>query len=370
MFSTKILVVEDEEIVAFDIETTLQSLGYEVVGVASSGEEALEKVNLMKPHLVLMDIRIKGEKDGIQVAEEIWHQFTIPIVYLTANADSSTLQRATITEPFGYLLKPFEEKELQTTIEIALARHRAEMKMREALDKERELNEMKSKFIAITTHEFRTPMTAIRMSTDLLERYCQEVMDEKKSKHFQRIKTSIQQMLELMEQVLVLSKSEAGQLKPSPKPLDLEKFCINLVEEFKINSNSSHHLIFNKLTEIEPVYLDENILRYILSNLFSNAIKYSPEGTTIRSELLQENQMIVFRVQDLGIGIPSEDIPRLFQTFHRASNVGTIQGTGLGLSIVKNCIDLQGGEIQVNSEVGKGTTFTIKLPLNLSPPVS
>ena len=129
---TRIMIVEDEGIVVLDIRSNLQELGYEVAGVASSGEEAIEKVAEERPDLVLMDIRLQGRLDGIDAAGQIRARFDIPVVYLTAHADEATLQRAKLTEPFGYLLKPFEERELQTTIELALYRHKMERKLRES----------------------------------------------------------------------------------------------------------------------------------------------------------------------------------------------------------------------------------------------
>ncbi len=363
MSNAKLLVVEDEEIVAFDLESTLKGLGYQVLAVVRSGEEAIASVAKIHPDLVLMDIMLKGRTNGIEAAKEIRNLFNIPVVYLTAYADINTLQQAKITEPFGYLLKPFEEKELQTTIEVALSRHQAEERMRQALAKEKEISELKSRFIAIASHEFRTPLATIGSSTELLQRYCQEVMDDKKSKHFQQIKTSINQMTQLLDDVLVIGKADAGKLEFRPLPIDLVRFCGNLVEELQLNAGQRHIIAFTSQGEFPSACMAENLLRQILTNLLSNAIKYSPEGGTIFFELSCHDEVVTFRIQDKGIGISLEDQNQLFEPFYRAGNVDKIKGTGLGLSIVKKCVDLHRGEIVVESQIGLGTTFTVTLPL-------
>jgi len=363
MSNAKLLIVEDEEIVAFDIESTLKGLGYEVQGIIAFGEEVSASVSKIQPDLVLMDIRLKGSMDGIQAAKEIKSEFNIPVVYLTAHADISTLERAKITEPFGYVLKPFEEKELQTTIEMALSRHQAEERIRQALEKEKEISELKSSFISMASHEFRTPLATIRSSTDLLQRYCRDFMDEKKSKHFQQIETSVTQMTQLLDDVLVIGTAEAGKLDFDPAPLDLLDFCGNIVEELQLNAGRQHTIFFTSQGDCADICMDESLLRKILTNLLSNAIKYSPGSKAVFFELVCENDVVIFRIQDQGIGISLEEQKQLFEPFFRATNVGKIKGTGLGLSIVKKCVDLHGGKITVDSEVGIGTTLTVTIPL-------
>lgn len=363
MPNAKLLIVEDEEIVAFDIESALKGLDYEVSAIVASGEEAIAAAAKTQPDLVLMDIMLKGSIDGIEAAREIRRLFYIPVIYLTAYADISTLQRAKITEPFGYLIKPFEENELQTTVEIALSRHQAEERIRQALEKEKETSEQKSQFISIASHEFRTPLATIHSSTALLQRYCQEFMDEKKSKHFHQIKTSVEQMTQLLDDVLVIGKADAGKLEFKPVPVNLLEFCRNLVEELQLNAGSQHKIAFSSQGECTNACIDETLLRPILTNLLSNAIKYSPEGGYIIFGLFCQERVATFRIQDRGIGIPLEDQKELFAPFYRAANAQKIKGTGLGLSIVKKCVDLHGGQIFVDSQVGLGTKFTVMLPV-------
>ncbi|WP_017720859.1 hybrid sensor histidine kinase/response regulator [Kamptonema formosum] len=367
--NVKILVVEDEVIIGMDIRKTLKKLGYEVPSVVSAGDKAIEGAAEMQPDLVLMDIMLRGKIDGIEAAEQIRRRFNIPVVFLTAHTDLSTLERAKKAEPFGYIVKPFEERELHTTVEIAMARHRSESEVRKALQKEKELNELKSRFVSMVSHEFRTPLSTILFSAGLLETYGPKWPEEKKVTHLHRIQTAVRQMTGLLEDILVIGKAEAGKLEFNPAPLDLEQFCREIAEEIQITDVNKHCINFVSQGRLNDAIMDDKMLRHILSNLLSNAIKYSPEGSTVDFELTalehrgeEQSPAVVFRIQDRGIGIPPEDVDRLFETFYRATNVGTIQGTGLGLAIVKRAVDLHGGEIDVKSEVGAGTRFTVTLP--------
>lgn len=361
--TTTILVVEDEIIIGMDIRNSLIKLGYNVPGVVATGEKAIEKAEKIQPDLILMDIILKGDIDGIQAAEQIRDRLNLPVVFLTAHTDLTTLERAKKTQPFGYIVKPFQEKDLQTTIEIALARCKAETEIRKALEKEKELNELKSRFVSMVSHEFRTPMATILFSAGLLESYSNKWPEEKKLVHIRRIQSGIQQMTSLLNDVLLIGKAESGKLEFNPKPIDLDLFCRELVEDLELSDSNQHQIIFTIEGSYNQAKMDEKLLRHILSNLLSNAVKYSPENTKVEFNMVYQKNSVIFQIKDTGIGIPLEDQKRLFETFHRANNVGTIPGTGLGLSIVKKSVDLHGGTISLQSEVGLGTTFTITLPL-------
>ena len=258
-------------------------------------------------------------------------------------------------------------------------RKQLEEEMLKALQRERELSQAKSRFIAMTSHEFRTPLTTIQSSVDLLRRYSDPHLQEKRLEHLNRITSAIEQMNSMVQDVLLLSEAEAGNLQLQPAPVDLVQLCRSLVSELVVADKKQHNITFtpskvckvlrSETTSLEPqdtapmkYCLDEKLVRYILTNLLGNAIKYSPQASDIQLELICHPDKVIFRIQDQGIGIPSKDMPRLFESFHRASNVATTQGTGLGLAIVKQCVDLHGGQISVDSLVGKGSTFTVTLP--------
>ncbi len=250
-------------------------------------------------------------------------------------------------------------------------RKQIDAEIRNALAKEKELGNLKSSFVTMASHEFRTPLTTILSSAELLELYGFKWDQEKKIKHLQRIQATVKQMVHLLNDVLLIGKAEAGKLEYNPAPLDLVQFCCDLVEEMQITTKSHNITFVSKMQSLNinpddcsKAYLDDKLLRHILSNLLSNAIKYSPQGNNVDFELIYKREEAIFHITDRGIGIPVADRDQLFNSFHRASNVGTISGTGLGLAIVKRSVDLHGGNITVNSEVGVRTTFTVSLPLH------
>lgn len=252
-------------------------------------------------------------------------------------------------------------------------RKRAEEETLKALAKEKELGELKNRLISMVSHEFRTPLTTVLSSADLLEYYLEqepfETSDKKLLEYIQRIQIAAINMTELLEDVLFIGRTDADKLPFNPMPLNLTQFCSQLVAEIQLCVTSEHKIHFVEthpnilaISDV-PACLDEKLLRQILSNLLSNALKYSPNGGEVRLELIYQECEAIFQIKDQGIGIPDEDITHLFESFHRATNVGNIAGTGLGLAIVKRCVDLHGGEISVASKVGMGTTFTVTLPL-------
>jgi PAS domain S-box-containing protein len=498
MVEARILVVEDEVIVARTIANQLTQLGYTVVGTASSGTAAIAKANQTQPDLVLMDVMLKGNMDGITAASQICTQRDVPIVFLTAYADENTLQRAKNTLPLGYIVKPFSPGELRVAVELALFKHQVEKELKanraylatllhsmndavvatdehgmitfmnpaaealtgwreadafgkdatevlrlvdevtdlpidhpvaqvlktqevtilneftalvnrngdripigdsasplqrrlegiggvvvvfwdmsayrrsellqQALEKEQELNQLKSQFVSTVSHEFRNPLTVIRTAAELIELHGARTSDDKMKTYVQRIKNSVQQMNHLMEDVLVMGQVEAERLRFNPALIDLQQLCQDLLEECALNLSDAHEMVFIHSENPPETWMDANLLRLILSNLLNNAIKYSPSGGRIHFSYTYPNeQTVIFTVQDHGIGIPQAEQAQLFESFFRASNTRSIQGTGLGLAIVKRCVELHQGQIQVSSEVNVGTTFTLTLPCMPTP---
>jgi hypothetical protein len=532
MVKAKILVVEDERVVALSIQNRLEALGYSVTANVISGEAALAGIPQNPPDLVLMDIRLKGKIDGIEAAAQMRQQFQLPVVYLTAYNDEETLERAKFTEPYGYLLKPFESKDLSTTIEVALYKHKMEQKLREreqwltttlksigdavittdpqqaitfmnpvaealtkwtqqdalgqelnqifltinemtreaipnpvtlsleqgktvslenhtllinkegeeipiddsaapikndseqilgavlvfhdvieqrqiqawlertnadleqrvaestaqlrqqnqqleaeiarrqrleeelrvALARERELSQLKSRIVATVSHEYRTPLTTILSSTEMLQRYSDRLTPEKKQTHFQRVKQSVEHLTNLVNDMIFIEQAETQALEFNPTLVNVEELVGEVIEAVRPKFTGKHRLNLICPSECDRI-LDGNLLRLILDNLLSNAIKYSPEGGLIEVEISPQVQEIRLRVADEGIGIPPDDQGKLFKAFYRASNIGITPGVGLGLVIVKECVELHQGRIEFESEVSTGTTFTVILPV-------
>ncbi len=250
------------------------------------------------------------------------------------------------------------------------ARKQAETEIINALNREKELNELKSRFITLTSHEFRTPLATILSSAELLKYYSHKLPESEKTSLFGQIETATTRMTGLLDDILTINKSESGKLELNPTAVDLQKFCSEVVNEIKLSTGNNYEIVFTNTGECTNAVMDEKNLLHILTNLLGNAIKYSPNGGIVELLLTCQNLQAIFQVKDYGIGIPEESQEKLFESFHRASNVGNIQGTGLGLSIVKRMVDLSGGEITFNSEVGVGTTFTVILPLNVASSVS
>jgi PAS domain S-box-containing protein len=258
--------------------------------------------------------------------------------------------------------KELEEVNLRLQKEI-LKQKDAEEKVVIALEKEKEVNAMKSEFISTASHEFRTPLATIFSSTELIERYWKKQDEVKLYEHTGRIKSAIKYLTGLMDDVLTISKSETKKIIYNTEKCDLVKLCNSIIEEIKALLSEKHHLDIDIQLGGGIYYADEKLIKLILSNLLSNAIKFSADGGRIGFIARTMREEIIFEVSDEGIGIPAEDQKRIFEPFDRGSNIGVIRGTGLGMSIVKRSLDLLGGTIRLESGVGKGTKFVVSIPI-------
>jgi PAS domain S-box-containing protein len=268
----------------------------------------------------------------------------------------------------GTALDPFDlaKGTIWTNVDIT-ERKRAEEEIRIALERERELNDMKTRFVSMTSHEFRTPLATIFSSVELIEQYSDRLPAEERADILDNIKVAVRRMTSMLEHVLFIGKADSGNLVFTPAKLNLRDLCRRICEEVSATTKSSHALHFACTGEFAEAWIDERLLRHIVTNLLSNAIKYSPAGGDVTLELTRTGNDALITVSDGGIGIPAADQTRLFETFHRASNVSNIQGTGLGLAIVKRSVDQHGGHIAVWSEQGKGARFTVTLPVAAPP---
>ncbi|WP_119067923.1 ATP-binding protein [Aggregatilinea lenta] len=246
-------------------------------------------------------------------------------------------------------------------------RKELERQLRQTLEHERELARIRARFISMASHEFRTPLAVIQATSDILRKYEHRLTPEQKEEEFQRISAAIRGMIELLDDVLTISRGEVGSFSFEPETLDLVVFCQSLVEEYQRTLGTGHEMVFEHNGQRTQLVADARHLRHMLGNLLSNAIKYSPSGSAITCSLAFTPQSAIIRVADQGIGIPQEDVARLFQSFYRAGNVGEVPGTGLGLVIARQSAELHGGTIAVDSVEGEGTTFIITLPLSTRP---
>ncbi len=232
------------------------------------------------------------------------------------------------------------------------------------LEREQELNELKSRFFSMTSHDVRVPLSSILSAAELIEHYGHNFSREKTVRLVQKVQVAVKKIVTLLEDATTVIKEMGINLAVNSQNVDIPKLCKNVIGELESFASQNHSIDFQVTGDFSDTCLDEKLLSYIITNLLENAIKYSPNGGKIFLEISNENNVAVFRIQDEGIGIPDSEQALLFDYSQRGSNVGNITGTGIGLAVVKNCVDLQGGSISLQSKVGVGTTFTVEIPSN------
>lgn len=244
---------------------------------------------------------------------------------------------------------------------LDLTEHQRLKEIRYTLEKEKELNQLQSRFFTMASHQFRTPLSTILLSAHSLEQSAKDGALTKRLTNINRIQTAARSLTQTLNDILTIERAEAGHLGFAPQTVDWEVFCRQVLAKIQQESGSSHRLILQSQGELQGIVLDEHLMQTTLENLLSNAIDYSPKGSVI--ELISTGTHRSFKVQvrDRGIGIPRSEIPHIFNAFYRGSNVQEIPGVGLGLTVVKKCVELQGGHLSVLSQEGVGTTVTVKI---------
>lgn len=255
------------------------------------------------------------------------------------------------------------ENEIKEREKIEEALRQSELEIREALQKEMELSELKSRFVSTASHEFRTPLSTILSSASLIGRYTKSENQEQREKHINRIKSAVNNLTGILNDFLSLSKLEEGKVEYQPVEFEINEFCLELIDEIQGLLKPGQYIKFEGELPNLVMSLDKRVLKNVLFNLLSNASKYSDAGTKIICKHTIVNQYLHIQVTDQGIGIPKSDQQHLFERFFRASNSVNIQGTGLGLNIVKQYVGLMKGTVSYESEEGKGSTFSITIPI-------
>jgi PAS domain S-box-containing protein len=250
---------------------------------------------------------------------------------------------------------------IQAMVEDITERKRAEAELLKALAREKELSQMKSSFVSTVSHEFRTPLGIIMSSAQILADYFDQLTTEERAEHLKSITGNTRHMSSLMEEALVLSRVDAGKMLFEPAAMDLPALCRRITDEVYSATNGRCEIRLSVAPDCVEAKADERLLRHIFTNLLLNAVKYSAAGGVVEFEVTREGVEAVCRIRDHGIGIPEADREWLFEPFHRGRNAGDRPGTGLGLTIVKRCVDLHGGRITVESQVGRGTEMTVHI---------
>ena len=301
--------------------------------------------------------RIERRLAGLSVPE----QCEIKLAF--AGADAKWLE-------FGDIMVPWDGGQGLLIFFLDVTQRRtAELETRAAMAQQQELNELRSRFVAMTSHEFRTPLATILSAQDLLRNFNDRLPAAQKLEILDMVEASVHRMTRMLERVLLLGQVGAHMLEFQPQRLNLKALCEQLVLEAEHQYANCHCEVVTEFSnDLSDGMYDEKLLRHIFSNLLSNAIKYSPKGGEVRLSVCAQGGSAVFEVSDQGMGIPADEVGHLFASFHRASNVGAIEGTGLGLAIVKQSVELHGGSIEVASKLGQGTRFTVRLKTALTSP--
>ncbi|ELS33329.1 MULTISPECIES: response regulator [Pseudanabaena] len=357
MSANKILVVEDEVITARVISEELTALGYTVTDTVTSDEAALTSVSQNAPDLVLMDIILRGSaQDGIAIATILRKEFKIPVIYITAHTDEATLNRAKISEPFGFLVKPFDERDLRVVIEIAMYKHQIEGQLAKAKEDAEAATRAKSMFLANMSHELRTPMNGVLGSTELL---AATKLTAEQQNLVQIIQHSGNTLLEIVNDILDFSKIEAGMMTLEAREFVLEDILSAICKLLNKQAQDKQiQLNYAIASHLPSKFIGDSTRMYqILLNLIDNAIKFTPSGHIAISISGQcpnretEPFQLTFAVCDTGIGIQQEYLAKLFQAFTQADDSISRRygGTGLGLAITKRLVELMGGTIWAES---------------------
>jgi signal transduction histidine kinase len=254
-------------------------------------------------------------------------------------------------------------RDVSERLQAEAAKHESE-RLRIALEKEKELRDLKSKLMVTISHEFRTPMTIAQSSADILEDYFDRMPADKRKEHLAKIIGQIQLLTEMMEDINFIVQASFEELSVKAEPVNLKQLCETIVGEMQSSDAVFHRIELVCAEEIPALTLDLRRIKYVIMNVLSNAMKYSENDTIVTLAVEQQGDQVVITVEDEGIGISADERARIFEPFYRGHNVGVIRGTGIGLSIVKEIVDQHNGTISLDSELGKGTKVTISLPIS------
>ena len=349
----KVLIVEDEKIIAMELEQQIKQLGYDVIGPVASGAAALKNAEIARPDLVLMDIRLEGPADGIETAEAIRDRFDIPVIYLTAHADDMTIQRAKMTEPLGYLLKPWREHELQAAITVALHKHKTN----------KALEQRQADFLAMLTHDIQNPLQLVLGYADVLAEDLNSNSLDQAGQLLDQMRDNILSTSDLVGNYSTALAIEGGRLPLVIEQVQLNEIIGQVETRYAAEAARRGLSLQTKLADNLPlVEADALALERVFANLIHNALKFTPPGGQVTVTSSRIGETILVLVRDTGPGITPEEIPALFAKYWRRKRHSYQSGSGLGLFIVKSLVEAQGGRVEVESTLGMGTCFKVIFP--------
>ncbi|MGK7877793.1 MAG: response regulator [Xenococcaceae cyanobacterium] len=359
MNNTKIMIVEDELLIGMFLSQKLKKLGYKIVAMVSSGKAAIERAGLIKPDLILMDIALKGDMDGIKAAAQIHKAHDIPVIYLTAYADDNTLDRAESTGSYGYIVKPFNERELHATIKMALKKHQEHTEAMEQL---------RSSITHSLPHELRTPLTGILSSSDFLLAEFESLKPYVVRDILGCIRSSAERLSRLIQNFLLYSELELISANPAGvEALHSNKTSYGIVVIQDVALQQAQQAKREKDLQLKlqdaSVQIGTKYLIKLLQELIENAFKFSQPGTPIRITSILKNNSFILSVRDQGRGMTAEQIAQIGAYIQFERQKYEQQGSGLGLAIATRLAQLHGGELTIESIPEKGTIVRVSLPI-------
>ena len=402
MNEARILVVEDEVIIAMEIENSLKNLGYVVTAIVNSGDKAIIKAKEEEPDLILMDIHIQGEKDGIDTAIEIKSITDIPIVFISGHTDEEKLERAKLSMPYGYLLKPIQERDLKVAITMALYSSKIErernkaledfrilhqqlenkveertLQLRKAKEESERANQSKTDFLNKITHEIRNPLHHMLSFSKFGMKKAGDISTEKIIDYFSTIYSSGNDLLELINDLLDISKLESGKIDYNLNHEDVSQIIREIVVESS-TAFEEHQIepVFAQPSISGEIYCDRFKIKQVLRNLLSNAVKFTPPGGRIEIKVISDEltagrrsgdmktvEALKVSINDEGVGIPEGELEMIFDKFTQSSKTAEgYGGTGLGLSICQEIIQAHGGKIWAENNATSGAVFNLVIP--------
>lgn len=340
------------ELIGSMVETLLPDA---VRGKHAAHRDAYHKRPVQRSMGIGMDLWARRKDGSVFPVEVSLNHFTVEGQRYVMGLITDITLRHQAEQELHRTYQELEDRVEQRTAELREAEH----SVREALEKERELHTLKSRFVSMASHEFRTPLTTIMGSADLIGRYA--MGEEKIEKHVARIRSKVREMTAMLNEFLSIERIELGQVNVNLAEFDIVHHCIEQIEELRGLAKPGQSIDYDHSGDERTITSDRAMLGHVITNLVTNAVKYSPEQAPIELSTGIHNGVLTITVEDRGMGIPKEDQQHLFERFFRGSNVMTVQGTGLGLHIVKRYLDLLGGSIGFSSEPGR-TIFTVQLP--------
>ncbi|MDP5018016.1 MAG: hybrid sensor histidine kinase/response regulator [Dolichospermum sp.] len=344
-------------------------------------QDGINQLNSEKYDVILLDLTLPDSQGLVSIPQLLQQNPSNPIIVLTNTNDEELAIEAVRQGAQDYLVKRHINPDtLVRSVRYAIERKhfleqlhqvnqtletQVEEKTTELL-KSQEINQLKSEFVSMLSHDIRNPLNTILLAAGLLQKHNEGLTNDQEVNHLQLIRSAIKNVSNLLDEASLIGKSDSGKLFYESQTLNLEKLCYELVEQSQLSAQEKQlNLTFTSSEHCLEYLGDETLLKHIIANLLNNAIKYAIPGGTVLFELIKQEKTVILKFQDQGIGITEADQKQLFQPFHRGQNVGIIPGSGLGLTIVKQCVIAHGGEITVDSQVGVGSTFTVTLPINI-----